>query len=764
MYLRWSTCVVFLVLHGCAPELGVAADPVPVALQAGGDGGHDVIVVGAGAGGIAAAIQAARMGRSVVLIEPSNHVGGQLLTVTSMDESLQVPAPDVPPDRREGIYAELADRVVRHYGDKPVGTCYFNDNSLCYEAREGEQILREMIAEAGVRLETGRDVLQVVIGQPHQVTGVVTADGVVWPARIVIDATEYGDVLPLAGAAYRVGNQVRDLLQPPSSGDGDAGACVQETTYTVTIKRYDVLPPELDLRGWTPPGGHDDYELHAPFYRTIVRELPPDTGCDKVWDWKCHAAYRGTPDRDNPDNYVASQYRHTKTMVNALNDYPTQHSLADLGLPIAAVEDRAARRVHECAARMLTTQFIYYGQQELGMSWGASDEGSPFAPNLDHCDQFDARALGTEQLFPVRPYVREGRRMIGVQTVTGTDIARKRPSTFKQFDVMALRSWATALMVGYYGNDLHGCWGDSRLESGLGDQSDLRTGGGPYQLPFGAFIPRDIDGLLAAEKNLSMSRLVNAAVRVQPASMMTGMAAGTIAAIAVARSVQPRDVPPVLVQDALLASRVPNNLSLFTYDDVPLGSPRWGDVQLASTHGVLIGVGNFQFGASQPLTRAQGAVAMQRTFRYPLDPPSSVDYADVPIGSPYWRFVQAMTRMGITAGCGSDASGHPLFCPDVASKRRELAAWIVAALGLDHPPCAVRPYLDVPISDPYCPVIAALKRSGLAVACDVARFCPGDPVTREDTTAFTRRAMVYMASMATAVGDCYRRPPLYCDL
>ena len=760
-----SLLVAFLVV-GCAPENGVEPDRVARDLAVGDDGVHVVVVVGAGAGGIAAAIQAARMGRSVALIEPSDHVGGQLLTVTSMDETRLAAA--LRPERGDGIYAEFAERVTAHYfkdyHGKPVGTCNILDNdSLCYEARDGEQILRDMIAEAGIQLLPGREVTEVRTDASHRVTGVVTVDGLVWPARIVIDATEYGDLLPLAGAAYRIGNQIRDPAQPPGPDPGDAGACVQETTYTVTIKSYPALPPALDLRGPTPPGGRDDYELHAPLYRRITRDEPQEGTCGEHWGWKCHAAYRGTPDRDNPDNYVATDLRHTKTMINALNDYPTQYSLPDQGLPIAAVEDRAARRVHECAARMLTTQFIYYGQQELGESWGASDEMFPYPANLDHCDQFESNALGTELLFPVRPYVREARRMIGVRTVTGTDILRTATSTFKPFDHMAQRSWATSLMLGYYGNDLHGCWGQFRLEASLGDAPELRTGGGPYQIPFGAFIPRDVDGLLVAEKNLSMSRLVNAAVRVQPSAMMTGMAAGTIAAIAVARGIQPRNVPPVLVQDALLASRVPSNLSLYTYDDVPRDSPRWGDVQLASTNGVLIGEGNFQFGANHPLTRAQGAVAMQRTFRYPIDPPSSVAYADVPSTSPFWRFVQAMTRERITAGCGTDPSGLPLFCPDDPTQRQQLAVWIVAALHLTTARCAVRPYADVPISSPFCPFIATLKQAGLAVPCDGTRFCPGDAVTRADTTAFTRRAMVYMAANSTPEGACERQPPDYCD-
>src|SRR5262245_36002082 len=130
MRVLWSLFA-FLVF-GCSPAFDVDPGPVRQPLGAGSDSSHDVIVVGAGPGGIAAAIQAARMGRSVVLIEPSDHIGGQLLTVTSMDET-RIAAPELPTERREGIYAEFAKLVTDHYfidyHGKPVGTCNNLDNN-----------------------------------------------------------------------------------------------------------------------------------------------------------------------------------------------------------------------------------------------------------------------------------------------------------------------------------------------------------------------------------------------------------------------------------------------------------------------------------------------------------------------------------------------------------------------------------------------------------------------------------------------------------
>jgi heterodisulfide reductase subunit A-like polyferredoxin len=75
-------CTLAIELAACAAEV----DRKPVEVDtADRSASFDVITVGVGASGIAAAIQAARMGRAVALLESSGHIGGQLLTVTSMD-------------------------------------------------------------------------------------------------------------------------------------------------------------------------------------------------------------------------------------------------------------------------------------------------------------------------------------------------------------------------------------------------------------------------------------------------------------------------------------------------------------------------------------------------------------------------------------------------------------------------------------------------------------------------------------------------------
>src|SRR3546814_1687497 len=92
---------------------------------------------------------------------------------------------------------------------------------------------------------------------------------------------------------------------------------------------------------------------------------------------------------------------------------------------------------------------------------------------------------------------------------------------------------------------------DDALEFDL-DRSDFTQDNGPFQIPFEVFIPAELDGFPPAEKNFSQSRLVSGATRLQPVTMLTGQAVGTMASLAVSQGVQPRDLDPLRVQLELL--------------------------------------------------------------------------------------------------------------------------------------------------------------------------------------------------------------------
>ncbi len=150
--------------------------------------------------------------------------------------------------------------------------------------------------------------------------------------------------------------------------------------------------------------------------------------------------------------------------------------------------------------------------------------------------------------FPVLPYVRESRRIVGLHTLCAREIDRRPDHHPQQFE--------NTVAIGDYPVDMHGSMQMRYLEPEFDRPEDIPTkfggnGHGPFAIPFESFIPEKVDGFLPAEKNISQSRMGNGATRLQPHTMLMGQAAGAIAALAVKHRVQARAVEPVLVQDIL---------------------------------------------------------------------------------------------------------------------------------------------------------------------------------------------------------------------
>ena len=175
------------------------------------------------------------------------------------------------------------------------------------------------------------------------------------------------------------------------------------------------------------------------------------------------------------------------------------------------------------------------------------------------------------------PYARESRRIIGLHTLTAREIERKpgKPIQFPH-----------TVALGDYSVDLHGSKEPQYLEADLDRPEDIpqswaQHGSGPFAIPFECFIPEKVDGFLPAEKNLSVSRLANGAVRLQPSTLLMGQAVGAIAALAVQQHVQPRAVDPVKVQQVLLDAGC--TLAIKPVK-APWGSAPWKADQLKMLH------------------------------------------------------------------------------------------------------------------------------------------------------------------------------------
>ena len=524
------------------------------------------------------------MGASVLVVETSTWIGGQATAagVSTMDDMSR---------QRSGIYLEFINRIKSYYDSrgKSMGTCYWDSRtSTAFEPHIGQEAFISMINEA-----RRKGTLEFLMNS--EITGVAKTKNAVssvtvktpsgnrnYACKILIDATEYGDMLPLTKTPYRAGNSTSKFINPE--------AMIQDITWVAILKKYsggvpDYLKPEVPLPGYELAKRNYESFVSADggnFRNTYPVQLPVN--------FMTHNAYRGLPDSSNPYSYDADKENRpfiTKTCANWANDYPGTYGWTNgrRGLPVAYLEDRNLRLQIEREALIKTLHFIYYIQNELGEDWSVAEDeyANRILPEA-------ARTLPREwqelvKRMPVIPYVRESRRIIGEHTLTSQELAR---NSLSYRDGHTSREFPDTIAIGGYILDLHGANTDADTEWELDEtmkHQEFNRPRGPFQVPMNVLIPSETDGLIAAEKNISASRLAVGTLRLQPITMMTGQAAGALAAVCVREGKQPREVHPMLVQWELLKSGV--SLSLCKYSDVPPEHFVNKAVQISNMYGII---------------------------------------------------------------------------------------------------------------------------------------------------------------------------------
>ena len=154
-----------------------------------------------------------------------------------------------------------------------------------------------------------------------------------------------------------------------------------------------------------------------------------------------------------------------------------------------------------------------------------------------------------------------------------------------------------------------------------------------------------------------------------------------------------------------------------------------------------------------PTTRLQIATFLARAANLNTsNPPAQATFADVPVGSRGFEFVEAIAAAGITTGCGN---GN--FCPNDPITRAQIATMIHRAMGWPHEIAAEAPsFADVPSGHAHYAAIETLKQRCVTNGCDGGtNFCPDDSVSRAHAAAFIARAFNLEGSNPCAApGGC----------
>lgn len=494
---------------------------------------YDALVVGAGVSSCAAALTIARAGFAVAVVEETHMVGGQATAagVSAFDITFRYDEAI----NGHGIWGEIVDRTMRVYREelkRPVNVGHYNDVSITPNVVIVERVLTEMLREAGVDVLRNTQVIA-VNAEGGRFRSAETTAGTI-AAGLVLDGTELGSMAAMAGIARYVGSRIVTGcdMSPVDSR-------IQDITFTCTIRRYPGGIPE-ELKVPAPPPGYDllleDLRTHFPPSGEVdpkLRKPGPDG----------FAGYRAAPDFASERYWLGSDWTSvTRTNLNYRNDTLT---------PAAYLYDQAVRDETDRRALNATLSILYYLQNELGSDWApCTDEG--YSDGITHpaVRLLPAEYHSVVRHFPLIPYMREASRIVGVATLTGKDINRSVNGQIARWNVYSIAT-------GTYPPDLHGGREPEDFELHLNETLADKPGlwrEGPFPIPLGCLVPVEFDGYIALEKNISTSRIAAGACRLHPTAVEIGQAGGTLAVASLTRGVEPRRIPPAIVQWLLARS------------------------------------------------------------------------------------------------------------------------------------------------------------------------------------------------------------------
>jgi hypothetical protein len=455
----------------------------------------DVLVVGGGTGGTAAAIQAARRGAKTILVSEFSWLGGML-------SSAGVSAPDG--NELEAFQTGLWGAFLRELQLRQPGGL---DNSwvsfFSYDPRVGAEIFADWVRQLPNLLWISGYVPLEVFKEGNCVTAVRFADFTV-KAKVILDATELGDLLALAEIPYRWGWELQSEWGEPSAPVDFNSLTnkypVQAPTWVVVMQDYgEAVAPEIPA---------------APNYNPALF----------VGAW---------------DDYGAEAFLNYGRLPGGLFMMNWPICGNDYGEGVGRlIESETARREFQTECLWHSQNFARFIQTQLGRRYGLANQVFPYSPS-PHLPLSPGGGA-----YALHPYYRESRRLVGLTTVKEQDILPMAGGRVAALNI-------DAIAIGNYANDHHYPGIKFQLQP-----KSIRWGGRwtgtPFTIPYRCLIPVDTDGLLVCEKNISVSHIANGATRLQPVVMGIGQAAGMAAAICVQLNCQPRDLPIRVLQEALL--------------------------------------------------------------------------------------------------------------------------------------------------------------------------------------------------------------------
>ena len=513
---------------------------------------YDVVVYGGTAGGLVAAISAAREGLSTIVIEPTDHIGGMVtggLGRTDIGVAASI----------GGMAAEFYRRIKGHYDDsaawkyqeredyltekRGIANCIDGDRWWYHEPSVASSVFQQMWQEAGVPVLTGHSLIAVEKNSTR-IASLRCENGAVISGRVFIDATYEGDLLARAGVTYRVGRE-----SSTEYSEKYAGVLPREIS---TRKQWD-----LDISPYGDPGqllfgvqdvergelGAGDRKVQAYNYRICLTDHPDnrlpivELGDYNPSRYDLLARYIAAKPgislvkpRDDNGLLKLDHLPNRKTDINDGGPFSTDFIGFNWDYPDGDEETRST----------ILKEHIDYSKGLLYFI--AHDPRVPLRIRQEMCQWgYPADEFVNNDHWSPQLYVREARRMVGEYVMTSHDL---ETNPVKE----------DSIGMGSYTADSHLVQRivDGEYVRNEGNPNDFTPDRNPYEVPYRAITPKrsECDNLLVTFC-VSASHMGFASVRMEPVTMILGESAGLAAVEASRRDVAVQDVPYVSLRPEL---------------------------------------------------------------------------------------------------------------------------------------------------------------------------------------------------------------------
>jgi hypothetical protein len=496
----------------------------------------DVIVYGGTSAGVMAAAQAARMGKTVILISPERRLGGMTTNGLGATDSGNKAVVG-------GIAREFYQRVKKHYDDPSAWTLVRRDDYANYREKDdamwmfephvAEQLCEAMLREAKVKVVREERLDRSAGGvslDDRRLTAIRTEPaGREYRGQMFIDATYEGDLIAASRVTYTIGREANDKYGETCNG-------VQKAK-NVKNHRF-LVPVDPYIKHGNPASGlvsgiHDDspgeegqadHRVQAYCFRMCMSNVPENR----------------TP-FPKPENYDEARYElllrnfeagdrrvpiHPLMMPNGKTDTNNNGAFStdNIGMNYDYPEASYERR---------TEILREHRDYQQGLMWTLANHPRVPAAVREEMSQW---GLAKDEFtdngnWPTELYVREARRMVSDYVMT-------------EHDTRLTLQPEDSIGMGSYNLDSHNCQRYVDDDGHAANEGDVQVApGGPYAISYRAIVPRrgEAENLLAPVC-ISASHIAYGSIRMEPVFMILGQSAATAACHAIDDGVTVQDV------------------------------------------------------------------------------------------------------------------------------------------------------------------------------------------------------------------------------